>query len=53
MVASWMAIFLSVMAILPSSLALAMVYYFVSAAGLFLGLIGAAGYVHGKNQSRD
>ncbi len=53
MVGSWLAIFLSVMAILPSSLGLAMVYYFVSAAGLFLGVIGAAGYVRSRNQSQD
>ncbi|MFO8033960.1 MAG: hypothetical protein R6U88_02200 [Candidatus Bipolaricaulota bacterium] len=52
-VSSWAALFLMVMELLPSPLSLSVGAYCVSTAGLFLGLLGGAGYVRERRGTRE
>ncbi len=49
MLASWVAVFLSQIGILPMSLALGMVAHMVFVAGLFVGLLGLGSYLGRKS----
>lgn len=53
MLASWAAVFLSQIRILPMSLALGMVAHMVFVAGLFVGLMGLGSYLGKRHKDQE
>ncbi len=47
---SWAVLFLNVLTVLPPSLGLSIGAYSASTAGLFVGVLGAAGYVRNRHE---